>query len=338
MSNPTSGIDFTGLLLDQQMNLQAMAYDVTEPADRRRSCANLSELFFQIVRVVEPDLFIEAGAKEASSSVLASRLLSEARVIAFEANPYTFDRFRQRISKSSRVEYLNLALSNVAGEVTFKVNVEPDGTPRADGRGSLMSFEGEQESFAGTVDVTVESTTLDGFLSDHEYESCALWIDVEGASELVLSGSNSTIDRASVVIIEVEDRAYWDGQWLRTDVVGFMLSHGLVPIARDFQSRYLYNIVFARQSTLDVDRVRWALVNHLSRSASGSASRTGHGLHRLGPEQSGTRWASSTEFEWPGPSSPSYAAARQTVYDALPSTADQLHARGTGWRGRAHSE
>lgn len=267
MSDSNTELDVAAHVLDQQMSLQVMAYDVKDPTDRRRSCENLSELFFQISRVVEPDVFIEAGAKDASSSVFASRLLPHARVVAFEANPYTFERFKKRVSKADRVEYLNLALSNTPGEVTFKVNIEADGTPRADGRGSLMSFEGDQESFEGTVDVTVRSTTLDTFFSDHDFESCALWIDVEGASELVLGGATSTIERASVVIIEVEDRAYWDGQWLRADVTRFMMNNGMVPIARDFQSRYLYNIVFARQSILSVDRVRWALVNHFSQSA-----------------------------------------------------------------------
>jgi hypothetical protein len=76
----------------------------------------------------------------------------------------------------------------------------------------------------------------------------------------VLTGGVATLERAAVVMVEVEDRAFWGAeQWLRPDVVSHLYDRGLVPVARDFQSRYQYNIVFVRADLLDVDRVRWAL-------------------------------------------------------------------------------
>jgi hypothetical protein len=35
----------------------------------------------------------------------------------------------------------------------------------------------------------------------------------------------------------------------------------MLPVARDFQSRYQYNMVFVQSSHLDIDRVRWALTS-----------------------------------------------------------------------------
>ena len=129
-----------------------------------------------------------------------------------------------------------------------------------------MRFDGDFEDATGTQEVSVEATTIDTFFGDHPFESCAMWVDVEGASEMVLSGASQVLLKTDVVIIEVEDREYWEGQWLRPDVMEYFYQHGLMPMSRDFQSRYLYNIVFVRQSKMSVDRVRWALTHHLSRA------------------------------------------------------------------------
>lgn len=250
-------------LLDRQLLAHVGGYNVNLKADRLRSCADLTEFFFQLVRVLQPDLFIEAGAKDASSSKYARKFIPDARIVAFEANPYTFDRFKGGFSKTS-VEYLNLALSNEVGSIAFNVNIGTDGAPRADGRGSLMRFDGDFEDISGTQEVTADATTLDIFFENYAYESSALWIDVEGASEMVLGGASATLHKADVAIIEVEDREYWSDQWLRSDVMEYFYEHGLIPLSRDFQSRYLYNIVFVRQSKANIDRVRWALTHHLS--------------------------------------------------------------------------
>ena len=261
--NPQSVDPMTLHLLDRQLMSHVGGYDVNLKADRLRSCADLTEFFFQLVRVLQPNLFIEAGAKDASSSKYARRFIPDARIVAFEANPFTFDRFKGGFAKDE-VEYLNLALSNEVGSIAFNVNIGNDGAPRADGRGSLMRFDGDFEDVSGTQEVTADATTLDIFFQDYAYDSCALWVDVEGASEVVLGGASETLSKADVVIIEVEDREYWANQWLRGDVVTKLYQHGLVPLSRDFQSRYLYNIVFVRQSKTNVDRVRWALTHHLS--------------------------------------------------------------------------
>ena len=63
-----------------------------------------------------------------------------------------------------------------------------------------------------------------------------------------------------VLVIEVEERREWDGQeWLRADVIDFLGTHGLVPVARDRQSRFQFNIVFVRESRRSDPDVRRAV-------------------------------------------------------------------------------
>ncbi len=60
-----------------------------------------------------------------------------------------------------------------------------------------------------------------------------------------------------VLIIEVEERPFWDGDpWLRPTVVEYLHGHGLRPVARDLQSRFQHNIVFIREALAERTDVR----------------------------------------------------------------------------------
>lgn len=243
---------------DLAMMATACKYNLADKAEGQRSVRDLSRLFFHLAKSLGVDLFIEAGAKDAESSRQARRMLSPKRVVAFEANPFVHQRFA-KANRIASVEYEHLALTDKPGTVTFNVRRAQDGTPLADGQASLLKR--ADESATGFVEVAVKATTLDAYFRGYDFERAALWIDVEGASHAVLSGGCSVLDKAAVVIIEVEDRRYWgEDQWLRPDVLSFLYDRGLVPVARDFQSRYLYNIVLVRSDLLEtVDRVRWAI-------------------------------------------------------------------------------
>src|SRR6187549_1082859 len=67
----------------------AAYYDLDSKRERDRSTRDLASLFFQLVDVFQPDLFIEAGAKDGSASLRARKAMPTPRVVAFEGNPYT---------------------------------------------------------------------------------------------------------------------------------------------------------------------------------------------------------------------------------------------------------
>ncbi len=275
-SDPASGDavkTMTLLARDLAMLDAAASYDLQRPKEKQRSVRDLARFFFWVADILEVDLFIEAGAKEADASRRARKRIDPQRIVAFEANPYTFSHYDSKFDNAAAgVEYVHCALSDEPGEVTFHVNRTEDGEPIVDGRGSLLKH---QDKPAGFIEVTVEATTLDTWFADHEYTSSAMWVDVEGAVEGVFTGGKQTLERAAVVMVEVEDRALWHGeQWLRPDVVSHLYDRGLVPVARDFQSRYQYNIVFVRATALDeVDRLRWALASFRSGQQAGRVAR-----------------------------------------------------------------
>ena len=233
----------------------ALTWQQQSRNSRSSMVAELVDVFFDLCVITGADHFVEAGAKEAGASLRALDVgFSSAR--AFEANPYTHKRFKRKLKKSP-VKYRNVALTDEPGSVTFLVRLRDDGTPIPDGQGSLLV---RPDHEPGYEDVTVKGVRLDDALAKMGAGRIAMWVDVEGAVDKVFGGASDTLDRCDVVIVEVESRSVWDGQaWIDRDVHAALAQHGLVPVARDAQSRFQYNVLYLRRSLLGETKVRQRL-------------------------------------------------------------------------------
>lgn len=234
-------------------------FDMSKPG-RMESVRILEEFFYDLIVSLDTRLFLEAGAKQAFASRRASKLLPRAAVVAYEANPFTFKRFDTKIDFAGEgVQYRNQALSSEPGTLSFNVRKMEDGTPSADGQGSLLKHTSYEP---GHLEVSVEATTLDHTLDEFNGHNVALWVDVEGATRQVLAGAARTLEKTSVVFVEVEDKEYWGDQWLSEDVVRALYQAGLEPVARDFQSRYQWNVICVRKSLLFSPKFLEPLARH----------------------------------------------------------------------------
>jgi FkbM family methyltransferase len=262
----------------QSVNLASLAlhYDLAAPGERLRSNKDLTELYFSLVRALAPPLFVEVGAFRADTSRRYTRTVPQGRAVAFEANPYNHERFKSAATEgNARLDYLNLAVSDVTGEVTFKIvrKFKDKEWSLGEGRHSLLARNSD-----GVVydDHTVKSVTLDGFFAEEDSAAIAIWIDVEGAIGKVLAGGERFLSRIQLAFVEVEDKAFWDGQWLSRQVLDHFAAYDLVPIARDFefQNGKQYNVVFVRAGLLSSSEVNSALISYFQRVARGPAPQT----------------------------------------------------------------
>ncbi len=236
-------------LVMAQLAQGANAYDLAQPDGRKVSARQLRQLFLNINRSLKPDVIVEAGAHNAATSVRLRGLVPEARIIAFEANPHNHAKFSAEQDYAAlRVDYRLQALTDAVGPVTFKVLVQEGMVVRnrESGRSSILT---RADASARYEDVTVPGTTLDAALDDVPGR-VALWVDVEGAARQVLGGAGATLARTDVIMIEVETRPYWQGQWLHTDICAHLMGLGLVPVARDFEYIYQFNLLFLRPEAL----------------------------------------------------------------------------------------
>jgi FkbM family methyltransferase len=225
-------------------------YAPLSEVERRRSNKNIVDLFFGILRTYQPALFVEAGAKDAATSVKASNFLPDARIVAFEASPHNYAHFSNAPAlEESRVEYRHNALTDRNGPVTFNIQtrVGDAEVDKVRGNNSILKRARKDTEYE---EVTVEGITLDSLFQDNAVESCAMWVDVEGAAEMVLKGAEWLLARTGLMLIEVEDHSYWDGQWTTRQVVEHLCDKGLVPVARDFEYRRQHNILFVSDEVI----------------------------------------------------------------------------------------
>ncbi len=262
-------IDMTGFLYTLNLLGLASHYNLAAKDERKRSNLDLVELFFTLVRSAKPGLFVEVGAHRAEASRRYKRIVPDGRAVAFEANPTNFERFSGLFGDGGQsVEYRNLAVSDCDGKVTFKIVSEFMNKPWSPGEGrhSLMARNAEAVSYN---DVSVDAVTLDSFFKDDSSDGAAMWIDVEGAVGKVLAGGPGFLSNAAIVLVEVEDKPFWEGQWLSGKVADHLVSLGLIPIARDFEALngFQYNMVFVRPASFQDHEINAAMIKYISRAA-----------------------------------------------------------------------
>lgn len=217
----------------------------TSPLRLRQVEHRLIECWRTLCRRIEPTMTLEIGAHEATFSRWAAETFPAARVMAFEANPHVHAKYAEELA-GTRVDYRNLAVGPVTGEVQLNLPTDIGGKERE--LTSRMASLGVHTDAGDNVQVTVPSVRLEDHVTPGRKDSLVAWIDVEGANEVVLTGAGSVLDRVKAVFIEVEKRTTWEGQWLDTDVNRFLRAEGFVPIARDVirYRPHQYNVLFAR--------------------------------------------------------------------------------------------
>lgn len=241
-------------LHELQICSQAAYYDLWKGEGRKQSARALVDLFFGIVRILQPHTFIEAGAKTGETSLRARSLCPGARVVAFEANPYNHSRYAEQFRHEEKsVEYVHAALAAEPGQITFNIIAKRDGaevTPYT-GQNSILERASAGVEYEA---VTVPATSLDSYFVDAG--RIAMWVDVEGASKQVLAGGQQVLACTDVILIELEDEPKWKEQWSSTEALLHLYGHGLTPVARDFEYRTQHNVLLLSDRALTNPEVR----------------------------------------------------------------------------------
>lgn len=206
-------------------------------------------LFRRLARHIDATVTIEVGAYEAGFSRWAAEELSARRVVAFEANPYVYEHFRGELAGTG-VDYVNSCIGPENGTVTLHIPQDRKGSSK-DLVNKIASLSDDHVWTDSYHDVDVPSVRLDDAVALTPEDRVVAWIDVEHALKMVLDGSRSTLARSSVVLVEVENTAVVDGQWIDVDVARWFRRIGLVPLARDAQQPHQYNLLLVAAHLAD---------------------------------------------------------------------------------------
>jgi FkbM family methyltransferase len=205
--------------------------------------------FFELCNRHKPNVICDIGTRDCQDAIKMKACSPSSTVFAFEANPENFFDYcvSDTITKSGVIP-THLAISNDVGITKISV---PHYASRSEG-GSVqqrgMSSILQKVNTSRFVEYPIPTTTIDAFFSYpssiDESLSFAFWIDVEGFAYEVLSGMTRILGRTLFMKVEVEEREYYSGQKLASDVMELMKASSLVAVKAGDPGPGQYDLLF----------------------------------------------------------------------------------------------
>ena len=215
-----------------------------------------TDLFHSLVVKIDAKIILEVGAHEASFSSRLAASMPNAKVLAYEANPFVYEKYKNKLPKN--IEYFNLAVGVDSNpKKLFIPRLIPAGNEgvQLSNVNKIGSLRSRIKEGVLQDEVMCECTTIDSIMDKNNLMGpCALWIDVEGAVGDVLFGANRSLKKnIALIYVEEELRPTWAGQWLATDIEDYLFSKNFVPVIRDCETSWQYNKIYVDNKYLDND-------------------------------------------------------------------------------------
>jgi FkbM family methyltransferase len=158
----------------------------------------------------------------------------DARIIAFEANPFLYQRMMENPNlRDRRIEVLPFAISDKNGVAHFHVtDVDYDNAQAKNpGTSSLLLHEGLMVKEV----IEVSTRRIDEFLLSEfpRARNVALWIDAEGAEYEILQGMTGIKDRVVAIHVETSHTPMRVGQKVYSEVKALMDGLGFFAVGDD---------------------------------------------------------------------------------------------------------
>ena len=230
------------------------------------------QLFYKMALDPRVTKTLEIGAYEAGFSRKIKSTRPNIECLAFEANPYVYDRFKQE-ALDAGVDYRNNCVNADGGEICVRIPLDYRGSDRE--LTNQMTSIMQNTRTENTKEVMVPGICPDQDLVFEPNDRLVAWIDVEGACGAVLPGCVKTLEQCAAVFIEVESKEIWENQWLDSDVAVFFDQIGFYPIAKDYQSPQQYNVVYLNsrfELHLNAIRNLWATFDRICENTNAAAA------------------------------------------------------------------
>jgi FkbM family methyltransferase len=170
----------------------ATPFGVLRVSDIASFLSTYREMFvnriYQFEASTQTPLILDIGANIGLSVLFFKQLYPDARVVAYEADPYIFSILEENIrnTRMSNVTLVNRAVWNASGYVTFRVDRADSGRVVVDGDENTVSVK--------TVDIRE-------ILSAHPVIDF-LKMDIEGAERCVLPAATGMLSRVNHIFVE----------------------------------------------------------------------------------------------------------------------------------------
>lgn len=248
-------LDHLIILYEAKLAEFEVNFDTATEAGMKHSRDALSAFFFELQEaIVHPNIFFEIGAFSATTSLALKEALPDTQCFAFEASTYNYTFFQNKYDyEKAGVNYINAAVSRKPGKKKFYIQKSIDSQEVDKIRANNSLLERKQQGVE-YEEHWVETYSVDSFVQSKNLSldgtRISLWIDTEGAAFEVLQGIRSTLKYVQSILVEVEEKRYWKKQALAQRTIKYLLQAGFIPVARDFEAPFQYNILFVRPETI----------------------------------------------------------------------------------------
>ena len=232
-------------------------------AYKRHSHSVLVSTFFQILDQLSVTSALEIGAFSAEFSRKFVSGAKKRSALAVEANPYNYDKFNDSVTGDG-VLYHHAAVLDRDGTCELQLQ-ETDvdvATGYIRGNNSILVSDARPHTRAVTVPGTTLDTLVAHYVSSQLFPATSvsrpvLWIDVEGAFDLVISGGQRTIANSLFIFAEVESKQLWNDQATFSDIAAQLNRLNFSPWLRDCEYEPdQFNVLFANRELIDAGKLQ----------------------------------------------------------------------------------
>ena len=225
---------------------------------KQHSHVALISAFFKIIDQHNVTTLLEIGAFQAEISRRFVSQQPEGYALAVEANPYNYEKFKPSLTEA-RVLYHHAAVLDREGPCDLQLQVTDVDSSNGFIRGnnSLLKSDARPD----TRNETVPGTTLDALVSSYVVSKSfpnpalthpVLWIDVEGALDLVIKGGEQTVKNSLMIFAEVEIERLWNDQAIFPEIATQLNELGFFPFLRDCEYEpEQFNVIFANRRLIE---------------------------------------------------------------------------------------
>lgn len=236
--------------------LQSLAHKFGYHIIRQDAKVSTDNAFSEQLRLVgdSSSYVVEVGAADGRDTESYARAFPNARVLAFEPLPESFETLRARCGTLPSITAVNAAVSDVRGRAQFNVGHWKDSSSLLKSRPNGSNYDAYQ---AAAHTTTVEVVTLDEVCAREGFARVDLLkMDAQGAELKILAGAADLLGRNAVRVVyaEVHFAESYEGSGLFHDLSLLLhrhefYVHGLYDLTRDHRGRLLWgDAIFVHRS------------------------------------------------------------------------------------------
>lgn len=169
----------------------------------------------------EPKVILDVGARDLETSIQFTKRYPNARIIAFEPNPFGFSVCQEKLKGYTNIELHNVACSDEEGVFDFWA------VGGNDGCSSLLEPIDAPYSDGTWNKIQVNVSRLDKLLKDLNVDKVdVLWIDVQGVELKSIRGMGAYLDTVDLIHTEASPKPYYKGHILKDELETFLDEQG----------------------------------------------------------------------------------------------------------------